>query len=142
MLQVPSGPLIQTMDDGHPMQRTGLHLWRQPVSPCKCHHTRLNSQEKSLRALPTTSSERGQQGMSGGLHTPIHMRMKQTYSRNYFLAVRRGRDSCGIYYTTTFKQVRVWTSNGCGGGLGCAEPPTRRWKSGCGALDKCCSDHS
>ena len=27
MLQVPSGPLIQTTDDGHPMQRTSLHLW-------------------------------------------------------------------------------------------------------------------
>ena len=40
--------------------------------------------------------------------------------------VRKGRDSCGIYYTTSFRQVWVWTSNGCGGGLGCAEPPTRR----------------
>ena len=81
---------------------------------------------KSLRALPTIWSERGQQGMSGGLHTSIHMRMKQTYSRNGFLVVRRGRDSCEIYYITSFEQVWVWTSNGCGGGQGCAELPTRR----------------
>ena len=76
---------MQHITDMHVFHKS-MHAKDQPTSmvttsrssqmpPCQTQLSR-----KNLRAVPTILSERGWQGMSGGLHTSIHVKMKQTYS--------------------------------------------------------------